>query len=112
MPETERLLQAYLAGLAAIDRRRVALAAQIAQIDLMTRNGRYDFDLAENSELFGSAASRPAPVVLQAPKRGRGRPRTYGPGDVRPPRPTRAKTAAGLARAMLGTAVGRKRKNP
>jgi hypothetical protein len=107
--EAELLLQDYLAGLAAVDRRRGVLAAQIAQIDLMTRSGRYDADLAVNSGFFGRLGVSQPPDDAPPVRRGRGRPRKNGPDDVRPPRPSRAKTAAGLARARLGLAIRAKR---
>ncbi|WNJ87947.1 hypothetical protein [Bosea sp. 685] len=96
-------------GQAARARLQAEFEARIAEVDCITASsnervglirmslvgGRYNRDVANavaaQHGLLGSAGIE---------KRGRGRPRKYGPGDTRPARPSRAKTDAGRLRAM------------
>ncbi|MBQ0819895.1 hypothetical protein KBI52_06645 [Microvirga sp. HBU67558] len=54
-------------------------------LEQVTPGGRY------NSEIANSLASQMGISVSEPVKRGRGRPRKYGPNDPRPPRKSRAK---------------------
>ncbi|MPR12421.1 hypothetical protein [Microvirga tunisiensis] len=54
-------------------------------LEQVTPGGRY------NSEIANSLAAQMGIVVSEPVKRGRGRPRKYGPNDPRPPRKSRAK---------------------
>lgn len=97
----------YEAALAEVDRDVEAEDRELEIIRLSTPGGRYNSDVAAAvAAQFGISGSD------ASVKRGRGRPRKYGPGDARPARPSRAKTPAGRLRAAsMQFAGGSKRKS-
>lgn len=90
-----RLQAEFEARLAEVDRITAASSERVGLIRMSLVDGRYNREVANavaaRHGLLGSAGDE---------KRGRGRPRKYGPGDMRPARPSRAKTDAGRLRAM------------
>lgn len=102
--EEKSLWEAFQAQIAAIAERRVALAAEIAQVDIMTSSGRYDASLARAAVNFGVPRADNGETEPARMPRRRGRPRKYFADSERPKRPTRAKTLAGMQRAHLGLA--------
>lgn len=93
----------YEAALAEVDEDVAAEARELEIVRLSTPGGRYNREVALT--VASHAASAPA-------KRGRGRPRKYGPGDQAPPRPSRAKTTAGRLRAASMLFAERSKRSP
>lgn len=90
----ERAREAYEAVVARILRDVEASQKRIEIVRRSTVDGRYDSAIAASVAVEFGLVTSGEPV-----RRGRGRPRKYGPDDVRPPRPSRAKTPAGRLRA-------------
>lgn len=90
-----RLQAQFDAGMAEVDRITAASSQRVGLIRMSLVGGRYNREVANTVAaqhgLLGSG---------DAVKRGRGRPRKYGPDDIRPARPSRAKTDAGRLRAL------------
>jgi hypothetical protein len=78
-------IQALNDVLSKIDEDDAELDAKLRFLDQVTPGGRY------NSEIANSLAAQMGIAVSEPVKRGRGRPRKYGPNDPRPPRKSRAK---------------------
>jgi hypothetical protein len=77
---------------------RAKIADKKRFVEQVTPGGRY------NSEIANSLAAQMGIAVSEPVKRGRGRPRKYGPNDPRPPRKSRAKVRV---TASLGSDVVR-----
>jgi hypothetical protein len=77
---------------------RAKIAEKKRFVEQVTPSGRY------NSEIANSLAAQMGIAVSEPVKRGRGRPRKYGPNDPRPPRKSRAKVRV---TASLGSDVVR-----
>jgi hypothetical protein len=90
----ERAREAYEAVVARILRDVEASQKRIEIVRRSTVDGRYDSAVAASVAVEFGLVTSGEPV-----RRGRGRPRKYGPEDVRPPRPSRPKTPAGRLRA-------------
>ncbi|MFC4171375.1 hypothetical protein ACFOYU_04780 [Microvirga sp. GCM10011540] len=78
-------IQALNEVLAQIDGKDADLDEKLRLLDQVTPGGRY------SSEIANSLAPQVNIAVSEPVKRGRGRPRKYGPNDPRPPRKSRAK---------------------
>ncbi|WP_441493870.1 hypothetical protein [Bosea sp. 2RAB26] len=90
-----RLQAEFDAGMAEVDRITAASNQRVGLIRMSLVGGRY------NREVANAVAAQHGLLGLGDPvKRGRGRPRKYGPDDTRPARPSRAKTDAGRLRAV------------
>lgn len=90
-----RLQADFEAGMAEVDRITAASNQRVGLIRMSLVGGRYSREVANGVAAQHGLLGSGDPV-----KRGRGRPRKYGPEDVRPARPSRAKTDAGRLRAM------------
>ncbi|PZR93579.1 MAG: hypothetical protein DI537_10720 [Stutzerimonas stutzeri] len=90
-----RIQAEFEAKLAEVDRMTASSQKRLGLIRMSLVGGRYNRDLGH-----AVAAQHGLLRAQESVKRGRGRPRKYGPGDARPARPSRAKTDAGRLRAM------------